>query len=151
MPGHKLLRITRRARSAFTLVELMVVIVIIGILATIVVPNIFSRPEQARRAKAKAEVRILQSALAQFKIDTGQYPVTAQGLEALVNDPGVKGWNSGGYLQQRKVPLDPWGNPYVYVSPGVHGDYDLESYGRDGEDGGADSEADIESWNLAGD
>ena len=135
--------------SGFTLIELMVVIVILGILATIITPKILDRPEQARRMKAKVDIRNLQSALALFKTDTGSYPTTSQGLEALLNNPGIKGWKTGGYLEGNKLPDDPWGNPYIYLSPGMHGnDYDLESYGKDGEDGGSDSDADIESWNL---
>ncbi len=133
----------------FTLIELMVVIVILGILATIIMPKFLDRPEQARRMKAKIEIRNFQSALAFFKTDTGKYPATSQGLEALVNDPGIKGWKKGGYLEGNKVPLDPWGNPYIYISPGTHGnDYDIVSFGKDGANGGSDNDADIESWNL---
>ena len=135
--------------SGFTLIELMVVIVILGILSTIMMPKFLDRPEQARRMKAKVEIRNLQSALALFKTDTGSYPTTSQGLEALIRDPGVKGWKQGGYVEGGKVPVDPWGNPYIYLCPGLHGsDYDLESYGKDGEDGGSENNADIESWNL---
>jgi len=133
----------------FTLIELMVVIVILGILATIMMPKILDRPEQARRMKARVQIRNFQSALALFKTDTGRFPTTVEGLEALVGDPGTRGWKRGGYIEGGKVPLDPWGNPYIYVCPGMHGDdYDLESYGKEGEDGGLDEDADIESWNL---
>lgn len=135
--------------SGFTLIELMVVIVILGLLATIIMPKILDRPEQARRLKAKVQIRNFQSALALFKTDTGRFPTTSQNLEALVNDPGLKGWKQGGYIEGGKVPLDPWGNPYMYLCPGVHGeDYDIESYGKDGEDGGTGDDADIESWNI---
>lgn len=138
-----------RSRPGFTLIELMVVIVILGILATIIMPKILDRPEQARRMKAKVQIRNFQSALALFKTDTGRFPTTSEGLEALVNNPGVRGWKEGGYIEGSKVPLDPWGNPYIYICPGMHGDdYDLESYGKDGEDGGTGNDADIESWNL---
>ena len=134
-------------RKAFTLIELMIVVVILGLLATIVMPRILDRPEQARRMKAKVDIRSIESTLALFKTDTGRFPTTSEGLEVLVSDPGIKGYNSDGYLD--KVPLDPWGNRYIYLSPGVYGkDYDLESYGKDGEDGGTDKNADIESWNL---
>ncbi len=127
----------------------MVVIVILGLLATIIMPKILDRPEQARRLKAKVQIRNIQSALALFKTDTGRFPTTSQSLEALINDPGLKGWNKGGYIEGGKVPLDPWGNPYMYLCPGVHGeDYEIESYGKDGEDGGSDDDADIESWNI---
>ena len=134
-------------KAGFTLIELMIVVVILGLLATIVMPRILGRPEQARRMKAKVDIRNIQSALALFKTDTGRFPTTSEGLEVLVSDPGIKGYNSDAYLD--KVPLDPWQNKYIYLSPGVHSkDYDLESYGKDGEDGGADNDADIESWNM---
>jgi len=133
----------------FTLIELMVVIVILGILVSIIMPKILDRPEQARRMKAKVQIRNFQSALALFKTDTGRFPTTSESLEALVIDSGVKGWKQGGYIEGKKVPLDPWGNPYIYICPGINGsDYDLESYGKDGEDGGIKDDADIESWNL---
>jgi general secretion pathway protein G len=131
----------------FTLIELMIVIVILGLLATIVMPRILNRPEQARRMKAKIDIRNIESALALFKTDTGRFPTTSEGLEALVSDQDIKGYSNDGYLD--KVPLDPWGNKYIYISPGVHRkDYDLKSYGRDGENGGTGDNADIESWNL---
>jgi general secretion pathway protein G len=134
-------------KDGFTLIELMIVVVILGLLATIVMPRILGRPEQARRMKAKVDIRNIESALALFKTDTGRFPTTSEGLEVLVTDTGIKGYNKDGYLD--KVPLDPWGNRYIYLSPGVHSkDYDLESYGKDGEDGGTDNDADIESWNL---
>jgi general secretion pathway protein G len=133
----------------FTLIELMVVIVILGLLATIIMPKILDRPEQARRLKAKVQIKNFQSALALFKTDTGRFPTTSQNLEALINDPGLKGWKQGGYIEGGKVPLDPWGNRYIYLCPGVHGeDYEIESYGKDGEDGGTGDDADIESWNI---
>ena len=133
--------------TGFTLIELMIVVVILGLLATIVMPRILDRPEQARRMKAKVDIRYIETTLALFKTDTGRFPTTSEGLEVLVSDPGIKGYDSNGYLD--KVPLDPWGNRYLYLYPGVHSrDYDLESYGKDGEDGGTDNNADIESWNL---
>jgi general secretion pathway protein G len=137
------------ALPGFTLIELMVVIVILGLLATIIMPKILDRPEQARRLKAKVQIRNFQSALALFKTDTGRFPTTSQSLEALINDPGLKGWKQGGYIEGGKVPLDPWSNPYIYLCPGVHGeDCEIESYGKDGEDGGTGDDADIESWNI---
>jgi len=139
----------RKCVAGFTLIELMIVVVILGILATIVMPRILNRPEQARRAKAKIDIRNIQSALALFKTDTGRFPSTSQGLQALVSDPGIRGYDPDAYLD--KVPLDPWGNNYIYISPGIHSrDYDLESYGKDGEDGGTGDDADVESWNLDG-
>ena len=117
--------------KGFTLIELMIVVVILGLLATIVMPRILDRPEQARRMKAKVDIRYIETTLALFKTDTGRFPTTSEGLEVLVSDPGIKGYNSDGYLD--KVPLDPWGNKYIFLSPGVHSkDYDLESYGKDG-------------------
>jgi len=131
----------------FTLIELMIVVVILGMLATIIMPKILDRPEQARRMKAKVDIRSIESALALFKTDTGRFPTTSEGLEALVSNPGIEGYNDEAYLD--KVPTDPWGNKYVYISPGVNNrEYDLKSYGKDGEDGGAKDNADIESWNL---
>ena len=131
----------------FTLIELMIVIVILGLLATTVMPRILNRPEQARRTKAQIDIRNIESALALFKTDTGRFPTTSEGLEALVSDPGIKGYNADAYLD--KAPHDPWGNKYIYISPGLHSkDYDLESYGKDGEEGGTGNDADIESWNI---
>jgi general secretion pathway protein G len=133
--------------GGFTLIELMIVVVILGLLATVIMPRILDRPEQARRMKAKVDVRAIESALALFKTDTGRFPTTSEGLQALVADPGIKGYNRDAYLD--KVPADPWGGAYVYVSPGIHSkDYDLESYGKDSEDGGIADAADVESWNL---
>ena len=135
--------------AGFTLIELMIVVVILGLLATIIMPRILNRPEQARRMKAKVDIRSIESALALFKTDTGRFPTTSEGLDVLVSNPGIKGYNTDCYLD--KSPSDPWGNKYVYISPGVHSrDYDLESYGKDGEDGGTEDNADIESWNLDG-
>jgi len=134
-------------QSGFTLIELMIVVVILGLLATIIMPRILDRPEQARRIKAKVDIRNIQSALALFKTDTGRFPTTSEGLEVLVTNPGIEGYHSGGYLE--RAPVDPWGSRYVYISPGIHSKgYDLESYGKDGEDGGGDDDADIESWDL---
>ncbi len=139
--------IRHKLPKGFTLIELMIVVVILGILATIIMPRMLGRPEQARRMKAKIDIRNIESALALFKTDTGRFPTTSEGFGVLVSDPGIKGYNNDGYLD--KVPLDPWGNKYIYISPGLHSkDYDLESYGKDGEDGGTGDNADIESWNL---
>lgn len=146
MRGHK---IECFHRAGFTLIELMIVVVILGLLATVIMPRILNRPEQARRMKAKIDIRNIESTLALFKTDTGRFPTTSEGLEVLVSDAGIKGYNSDGYLD--RVPSDPWGNKYIYISPGVYSrDYDLKSYGKDGEDGGTGDNADIESWNLDG-
>lgn len=137
----------RQIAKGFTLIELMIVVVILGMLATVIMPRILNRPEQARRMKAKVDIRSIESALALFKTDTGRFPTTSEGLQGLVTDPGIRGYNSDCYLD--KVPVDPWGQVYIYVSPGIHSkDYDLESYGKDNEDGGGNDDADIESWNL---
>ncbi len=133
--------------KGFTLIELMIVVVILGLLATIVMPKILNRPEQARRVKAKIDIRNIQSALAYFKTDVGRFPTTSEGIEALVTNPGIRGYNGDGYLE--RVPLDPWSHKYVYISPGIKSkEYDLKSYGKDGEEGGAGDDSDIESWNI---
>jgi general secretion pathway protein G len=135
--------------TGLTLIELMIVIVILGLLAGIIMPKILDRPEQARRMKARVDIRNIESALALFKTDTGRFPTTSEGLEVLVSNPGIKGYNANGYLD--KTPMDPWGNKYVYLSPGLHNkNYDLESYGKDCENGGTEENADIESWSLDG-
>ena len=137
-------------RNGFTLIELMVVIVILGILAGLIVPRIMGRPEEARRMKARVQLESIETALKLYKLDNGSYPTTEQGLQALVEAPGsgrlAQDWREGGYLEKGKVPLDPWDNEYVYLSPGIHGDFDLMSYGFDGEPGGEGKDKDINSW-----
>ena len=138
----------RRTRG-FTLIELMVVIAILGILAGLVLPRFMGRTEEAKKTKARLQIENLESALKLYKLDTGAYPSTDQGLEALVQKPAAglvpKNWREGGYLEKSKVPEDPWGRPYVYLSPGVKNkDFDLKSLGADGEDGGEGESADIE-------
>lgn len=136
--------------NGFTLIELMVVIVIIGLLAAMIVPRFVGRTEEAKRVAAKADIEAtLGVALDAFEIDNGRYPTTAEGLEALrVNptSPPLPNWK-GPYLK-KKIPNDPWGNPYHYVSPGIHNpdSYDLYSYGRDGREGGSNYDADITNW-----
>lgn len=137
-------------RKGFTLIEIMVVVVILGILAAIVVPRLLERPEEARVVKAKTDIKGLEEALGLFKLDNGFYPTTEQGLQALETKPETgripSKYPDDGYL--KKIPTDPWGNDYVYLSPGIHGNFDLISYGADGEPGGEDKNADIQSWNL---
>jgi general secretion pathway protein G len=137
-------------RRGFTLIELMVVIVILGILAGLIVPKIMGRPEQAKRVKARMQIESIATALHLYKLDNGSYPTTDQGLQALVQPPSSgdtpKNWRKGGYLEKGKVPKDPWGNDFVYLSPGIHDDFDLISYGADGVAGGEDKNADINSW-----
>ena len=134
----------------FTLIEIMVVLIIIGLLAGIVVTRLMGRTEEAKRIKTAVQIKNLQSSLDLYKLDSGVYPSTDQGLQALVEKPAVgempNNWKEGGYID--KIPKDPWGSNYVYISPGIHGDYDLYSYGADGEEGGEGRNADIQSWNL---
>jgi len=137
--------------AAFTLIELMVVIVILGILAAFVVPRITKRPEDARVTKAKIEISNLEQTFELYYLDNSSYPSTEQGLEALVKKPSAgdepQNWREGGYLAKSKIPKDPWGNDYVYVSPGAHNqDYDLYSLGKDGQEGGEGYDADITNW-----
>jgi general secretion pathway protein G len=136
--------------KGFTLIELMVVIVILGILAGLIVPRIMGRPDEARRAKARIQLESLETALKLYKLDNGTYPSTEQGLNALVEPPTVgtplKNWRQGGYLEKGKVPKDPWDNDFVYISPGAHGDYDLICRGADGEPDGEGKNKDINSW-----
>jgi general secretion pathway protein G len=136
----------------FTLIELMVVIIILGILVGYVGVRIMGKPEEARRTKARVQMETLETALKLYKLDNGIYPSTEQGLQALVEPPVVgvlpKAWREGGYLEKAKVPKDPWDNDYVYLSPGIHGDFDLVSYARDGEPGGENEDADINNWEL---
>jgi len=136
----------------FTLLELLVVIVILGILAGFVGTRIMGRPEEARRMKAKTQIVSIETAIKLYKLDSGSYPTTEQGLQALVEAPTVgelpPNWRKGGYLEKGKVPKDPWGNEYIYLSPGVNSDFDLISYGRDGQPGGEDDDADINNWEI---
>jgi len=146
-----LIQLSSYKLSAFTLIELMVVIVILGILAAFVVPRVTRRPEDARVTKAKVEIANIEQALELYYLDNGMYPTTEQGLEALVRKPQTgeipENWKEGGYLAKGKLPVDPWGNPYVYVSPGIHNqDFDLYSLGKDGMEGGEGYNADITNW-----
>ena len=135
-------------RRGFTLIELMIVVVILGLLATIIMPKILSKPDKARVATARINIRQIMTALALFKSENGRFPTTSEGLEALVSNPGgLPDYDPDGYLE--KVPLDPWKNNYAYLSPGLNGrDFDLVSFGKDGANGGTGYDADIESWNL---
>jgi general secretion pathway protein G len=131
--------------AGFTLLELLVVIVIIGLLAGLVAPRYFDQVSKSNTKIAKAQIDSLEKALDEYRLDVGSYPTTEQGLEALNTHPqSVEKW-AGPYLK-KAVPLDPWGAGYVYKSPGDHGDYDLVSYGKDGQPGGAGEAADVTSW-----
>jgi general secretion pathway protein G len=137
-------------QSGFTLLEVMVVVVILGILATLVVPKIISRPDEARVIAAKQDIASVMQALKLYRLDNQRYPTTEQGLQALVARPAAApvplNWKAGGYLE--RMPKDPWGNLYQYLNPGVHGEIDIFSFGADGAPGGEGNDADIGSWNL---
>jgi len=135
--------------KGFTLIELMVVIIILGVLAGLVLPRFMGRTEEAKRTKAKLQIESLESALKLYKLDNGNYPSTEQGLDSLVQKPTSgnipKNWREGGYLEKGTIPIDPWGRAYVYLSPGIQNkDFDLRSLGADGEEGGEGEDQDIE-------
>ncbi len=135
----------KRNERGFTLIELLVVMVILGLLAALVGPKLFPKLGKGKQHAAKAQIELLGEALDQFRLDTGRYPTTSEGLDALIHNPGIEGWD-GPYLKKNVVPKDPWGRPYQYQSPGTHGDYDLFSYGADGSPGGEGENKDINSW-----
>ena len=141
---------TKSRQRGFTLLEVMVVVVILGILAVLVVPKIISRPDDARVVAAKQDIASLTQALKLYRLDNQRYPSTEQGLQALVAKPDTSpiplNWKVGGYLD--RMPKDPWGNPYQYLNPGLHGEVDIVSFGSDGEPGGEGNDADIGSWTL---
>src|SRR5262245_14427586 len=138
-----------RARG-FTLIEVMVVVVILGILAALVVPKIMSRPDEARVVAARQDVATIVQALRLYRLDNQRYPTTEQGLNALVAAPTIPpaapNWKAGGYLE--RLPKDPWGNSYQFLNPGLRGEIDVFSFGADGAAGGAGFDADIGSWSL---
>lgn len=152
VPGHLAVpEYGRRGRQrGFTLLEVMVVVVILGILAVMVVPKIISRPDEARIIAAKQDVASLMQMLKLYRLDNHRYPKTEQGLQALATKPAhppiPPNWKAGGYIE--RLPKDPWGNPYQYLNPGVHGEIDVFSFGADGARGGDGNDADIGSWNL---
>ncbi|MBB5190382.1 general secretion pathway protein G [Silvimonas terrae] len=141
-------RATGAAQRGFTLIEILVVITILAILGALIVPKIMDRPNDARVVAAKQDIRSVVQALKLYKLDNGRYPTTEQGLKALVEKPTATpaptNWKTGGYLE--KLPKDPWGNDYVYLNPGLHGEIDVMSYGADGQSGGEGYDADIGSW-----
>ncbi|MGF2734739.1 type II secretion system major pseudopilin GspG [Marinobacter sp. DUT-1] len=142
----------RFTQRGFTLIEIMVVMVILGLLVAIVAPNIMGRSDQAKVTIAETQLKNIQSALDLYRLDNSHYPSTQQGLEALVSKPSGSpepgNWNPDGYL--KSVPEDPWGNQFQYVSPGTEGPYDLYSYGADGQEGGDGDAADISVWKTKG-
>lgn len=137
-----------RQQTGFTLIEIMVVVVIIGILAALVVPKVMGRPDQAKVTVARGDLKAIGSALEMYRLDNRRYPDTQQGLDALVQRPstGADNWNGEGYLA--RLPTDPWGNPYLYLAPGRKGGYDLWSYGADGREGGDALDADLDSRDI---
>jgi general secretion pathway protein G len=140
----------RLSRSGFTLLEVMIVVVILGILAALVVPKIISRPDEARVIAAKQDIASFMQALKLYRLDNLRYPTTEQGLQALVQKPVAMplppNWKTGGYIE--RLPKDPWGNAYQYLNPGLHGEIDVFSLGADGAAGGEGNDADIGSWTL---
>ncbi len=142
-----------KSQKGFTLIEIMVVVIILGLLAGLVLPRIMGQEEKAKVEAAKVQIRSLEGALDAYKLDNGFYPTTDQGLDALIKKPEAgripARWREGGYLKPARIPKDPWGKDFVYLSPGNEGrDYDIVSYGPDNESGGEGANADIESWKI---
>lgn len=137
-------------QKGFTLIEILVVMVILGILAAIIVPKIMDRPDEARAVAAKSDIRAIMNALKLYRLDNSTYPSADQGLQALVHKPDTgnvpRNYRPGGYLE--RLPKDPWGNDYQYLNPGTHGEVDVFSYGADGQPGGDGKNADIGSWDV---
>ncbi|MCE1170469.1 MAG: type II secretion system major pseudopilin GspG [Azovibrio sp.] len=140
----------RRLCRGFTLIEIMVVVVIIAILGALIVPKVMSRPDEARIVAARQDIGSLMQALKLYRLDNRRYPSTEQGLQALVQKPvqapQPDNWKAGGYVE--RLPLDPWGQPYQYLNPGLRGEVDVFSFGADGEAGGEGHDADIGNWSL---
>lgn len=143
-------RVGAAVQRGFTLIEIMVVVVILGVLAALVVPKLMGRTDEARIVAAKQDIATIMQALKLYKLDNQRYPTTEQGLQALVarptTGPAANGWKTGGYLD--KLPKDPWGNAYQMLSPGLKGEVDVFSFGADGQPGGTENDADIGSWDL---
>ena len=139
-----------KSSRGFTLIEIMVVIAILGIMAAFIVPKLVGHTDTAKVTGAKQDIATIKQSLILYKLDNQRYPTTEQGLQALVtkpcSGPAANGWMSDGYLE--KIPKDPWGNPYQYLCPGIHGEFDIFSYGADGQPGGEGLNADIGSWEL---
>lgn len=139
-------RLRLLTREGFTLLELLIVMIIIGLLAALIGPKMIGRVGESRQTVAKQQIEGFSSALEMYKLDTTRYPTQEQGLEALVTQPqGINNWK-GPYLKKKFIPKDPWGNNYVYIYPGEHGDYDILSYGADANSGGEGEDKDVASW-----
>ena len=146
MLDRRMFRNRTHGEAGFTLIEILVVITIIALIMSLVGPRVLNYLGESKVKAAKIQIQSLSSSLDLFNLDTGRYPTTAEGLVALVQNPGnIQGWN-GPYLKGNTVPNDPWGSPYVYRSPGEHDAYDIMSYGSDGQEGGTGTAADIQSW-----
>lgn len=141
-----------KSNCGFTLIELMVVVVILGILASLIVPRLMGRTDEARVIKAKVDISAIETALKLYRLHNGNYPSTEQGLRALIEEPTTeplpRKWDKNGYLEKKSIPKDPWDREYIYLSPGVHDEYDIISYGADGAPEGEGNDADIKSWEL---
>ena len=139
-------------QKGFSFIELMVVVVILGILAGMIVPRYMGRTDEAKAVKAKVDIAAIETSLKMYRLDNGTYPSTEQGLLALIEkpstEPAAPNWNENGYLDKKTLPKDPWGRDYLYLSPGVHEEFDIISYGADGASGGEGKNADINSWEL---
>jgi general secretion pathway protein G len=139
----------KRHQQGFTLIEIMVVVIILGILAAIVAPNVIGRIDDAQITRVQSDLRSIENALKFYRLDNFAYPTSEQGLEALVTkpaDPNIRNWKPGGYLD--RTPKDPWGNSYLYLNPGNHGEIDVYTLGRDGRPGGEGLDADIGNWDI---
>jgi len=138
--------------KGFSFIELMVVVIILGILAGMIVPRYMGRTDEAKTIKAKIDIVAIETSLKMYKLDNGTYPSTEQGLAALIEKPSTEpmatNWSENGYLDKKKIPKDPWGREYLYLCPGVNGDYDILSYGADGAPGGDGKNQDIKSWEI---
>ena len=136
----------QKSEKGFSLIELIVVLVILGLLAAVVAPRVFDKLSKSKGEIAKIQIKEIESALTLFSFDVGRYPTTSEGLESLIRNPGnLEPWR-GPYLSKSELPKDPWGKPYVYRSPGQHGEYDLLCFGPDGTEGGEGENSDIVSW-----
>lgn len=137
-------------QKGFSFIELMVVVIILGILAGAIVPRYMDKTDKAKAVKAKVDISAIETSLKMYRLDNGIYPTTEQGLLALIEKPSVdpipNGWNEKGYFEKGKLPIDPWGKEYMYLSPGIHDDFDIISYGADGAPGGEGINKDITSW-----